>query len=708
MANACRVLSQPETGERASPHVPPKLIISKPSKNAADATGASKERIAGSKTAHREHRRRQSSEWVDIDEAPARRRRTRKPSSQRPRAESQSSSSSHGRRRNTQGELSGFFPRLGRILEVNESTTSSRPSTRGSDQRQRDRSPARRARDKDEVHSSSRRTTRHRAGGVQRRGESLLKVNPSLLSVLSTLTGTSDRSSGSNSTVTQQSYDRRNSESSTRPLNNKVRRMESETRSNMTSRTLSNLPSVFDYMEPPTDDSHDGHSVISSSSSQYEPSDAGSSITPDTPSSRSTFPSPTTTRDQSVADLRKKYDPQYAASVSSARSHSSSPNPSLRSLRKRPSVSDVPEEDEQGDSPPPAPTEIEHNPRRSSSGSSRGSRRSAERWQQHEESMREHMAYAQHQHYVDPGYGQHRSFSTSSEHSDPSAYAHQMAVQHYRWPSPPVPAPPQTMNGHIAHHGPPPAPDAPDLSQRTLAGYEELALELSASRSPVKPLYRKFEYLNHRILLHLQDELSELEEQLRTVDEIIAQMDPGIAEGQKTPASRRGDNFHGEIHLRRTHLLGNIFVKTEQYNRAMSAYASMAKDSLPANEGQVSAYQQWMAKHSPIHEVEQRFLRQEKDLVVPGAGSTSPDRHTKHAALAYLPMVLMLPLLLCSIIPTLAGRLVVTALIGIGAFIIAGTTSIRQLMPAREWAVCGAMYVLLMAAIAGCIPQHSS
>ncbi|KAK3699330.1 hypothetical protein LTR37_016482 [Vermiconidia calcicola] len=700
---------KPETGERASPPVPPKLIISKPSENAAEATGGSKEHIAGSKTTHREHRRRHSSEWVDIDEAPARRRRTRKPSSQRFKGDCGSSSSRKDRRRDTQGGSLGFFPRLGRILEVNESTTSSRPSTRGSDQRRhRDKSPARRSRDKNEVNPNSRRTTGHRAGGVQRRGESLLKVNPSLLSVLSTLTGMSDRSSGSSSTVTQQSYNRRHSEPS-RPLNNKVRHMESETRSNMTSRTLSNLPSVFDYMEPySADESHDGHSVISSSSSHYESSDAGSSIAPDTPSSRSTFPSPTTTRNQSVADLRKKYDPQYAASVSSARSNSSSPNPSLRSLRKRPSVSDVPEEDEQGDSPPPAPTEIEHNPRRSSSGSSRGSRRSAERWQQHEESMREHMAYAQHQHYVDPVYGQHRSFSTSSEHSDPSAYAYQMAMQHYQWPSPPVPAPPQTMNGHIAHHGPPPAPDAPDLSQRTLAGYEELALELSASRSPVKPLYRKFEYLNHRILLHLQDELSELEEQLRTVDEIIAQMDPGIAEGQKTPASRRGDNFHGEIHLRRTHLLGNIFVKTEQYNRAMSAYASMAKHSLPANEGQVSAYQQWMAKHSPIHEVEQRFLRQEKDLVVPGAGSTSPDRHTKHAALAYLPMVLMLPLLLFSIIPTLAGRLVVTALIGIGAFIIASTTSIQQLMRARDWAVSGAMYVLLMAAIAGCIPQYKS
>jgi hypothetical protein len=67
----------------------------------------------------------------------------------------------------------------------------------------------------------------------------------------------------------------------------------------------------------------------------------------------------------------------------------------------------------------------------------------------------------------------------------------------------------------------------------------------------------------------------------------------------------------------------------------------------------------------------------------------------------------MLPLLLYSIIPSLAGRLVVTAFIAIGAFIVAATTKVRELMPAREWAVCGGAYVLLMAAIAGCIPSHA-
>jgi hypothetical protein len=224
----------------------------------------------------------------------------------------------------------------------------------------------------------------------------------------------------------------------------------------------------------------------------------------------------------------------------------------------------------------------------------------------------------------------------------------------------------------------------------------------------VKPLYRKFEYLNHRILLHLQDELCELEEQLRAMDEIIAQLDPALADGQKTPASRRNDAFRGsDLHHRRTQLLGNIFMKTEQYNRAMSSYASIAKDVVAAEDDQVASYQEWMNKRAPIHEAETRFLLHHQDLVVPGKKAAMLDRSTKHAALAYLPVALMLPLLLYSIIPSLPGRLAVTALIAIGAFIVAATTRIRWLMQAREWAVCGGAYVLLMAAIAGCIPSHA-
>lgn len=332
--------------------------------------------------------------------------------------------------------------------------------------------------------------------------------------------------------------------------------------------------------------------------------------------------------------------------------------------------------------------------------------------------MRQHMAYLHQQqgHHSAPMYDHHRSHSASPMHSAPSPQQHHMAMQHYQWPQhhPPnafsqttPPPPPEATNGHVATQQRPEAPAPPDPTQRTLTGYELMALELSHPTSSFQPLYRKFEYLNHRILLHLQDELSELEDQLRHFDELIAQMIPDSpGGGSKPPSSRRGEAWGGhELHYRRTELLGRIFVKTEQYNRAMASYASMAKDAAPAEDGSIAAYREWVEKHKPIHEVETRFLQRGDDLVMPRAPSIAGSGQNV-ALMVYLPIALMLPLLLFSIIPTLGGRLLVTVLIAGGAFLVAATTRVRALMEAREWAVCGAVYGLLMAGVAGCVPCY--
>ncbi|KAK4613385.1 hypothetical protein CLAFUW4_09257 [Fulvia fulva] len=674
-------------------------------------------------------------DWVGVNEdSPGRRRRQPKRNIDR----SSAVSSSRGMR-NTESVVGGFLPKLSRILELSESKATSRQSRSGSDARKhRDQSIARRHRYREDVSVEYRRPVRHKSGGVHRRSESGFKVNPSLLSVLSSLTRTSGRSSDSSTTITQQSYDRRGEEprGESRALNIPETERNGKRPSS---------PNVFDFMDATSvDEGHGGRSTYSSSSSsssQYEPSEAGSSERSGTPSSQSTFPSPTATRHSSltgsVAELRRKYDSQYATSISSGgsvRSGSRSPEVPGRSIKRLSKVRNDLEERDELDAEAKSQIEVTHDgSQRSSSVSSRSSRpsrRHAEKQSSQEDAMRQHLASSQHiqHHMIDPVYGQHRSHSASSHGSAGSArayaqvqaqaQAHYMAMQQYQYPSPQAYAvPPQAMNGHVPQVPERiPAPDAPDLSQRTITGYEQLATELASEGSGVVPIYRKFEYLNHRILLHLQDELSEMEEHLRRLDEIIAQMEPQPSTVERAPASRRGDAFNGsQIHHQRTELLGRIFLKTEQYNRAMSSFATMAKDSCPAEKLQVIAYQHWLKEKAAIHEIETRFLQSEKDLIQPGKAklvlppAQSPEplyRPTKHAALTCLPVALMLPLLLFALIPTLTGRLVVTTLIACGTFMVAATTRIRHLMPAREWAVCGAAYVLLMAAIAGCIPQH--
>jgi hypothetical protein len=718
---------QPETAhEHDNPRVPPKLIVSQPIDDLANKSTPRKiasKRRAGPRLDGKEQ------DWIDIDDPPPRRKRSVKRSVKRHDRKPRSSNSSQVGERSNESDIGRYLPKLGRILEGSESTTSSRPSTRGSDtRRSNDENTRRRHRHRDDSSSVYRRPVRHRTSAVQKRSDSLLRINPSLLSVLTTLTSTSDKSSGSNSTITQQSYNRRGSDSSRTPAA-RNRRPDPEGEPPIQSYSRPKSPNVFDYMVGPSIDGEtDRRSIMSSSSSSsasshYEPSIAGSSEAPDTLSSRSTFPSPTSTRSQSVAELRRKYDPQYAASATSF--GSPSPASSTRSIRRQPDVSDVAEdeeeEEEEDEVDPAAPSEVNFDPQQRpssrSSRSSRSSQRSTDRLRKQEETMRQHMAYAnqaQHAHYVNPAYGQHRSPSMSSQqstHSDQAAYAYHVAMQEYQRPSPPQAAPamlPLPMNDRAGPADRPPAPDAPDLSQRTIVGYELLALELSATSSPVQPLYRKFEYLNHRILLHLQDELSELEEQLRTVDEIIAQLDQSFREGQRVPASRRAEMCSAsEIHHRRIELLGRIFNKTKQYDEAMTAYNDMCRNAQPAEKEHVQEYQRWMSKHAPIHDIESRFLQRQDDLVMPGKNEPSKTVESPmKSALTYLPVALVLPLLLFSLIPTFAGRLAVTALLGFGAFLVAVSTRIRDLLPPHEWAICGAAYVLVMAAIAGCIPQH--
>lgn len=129
------------------------------------------------------------------------------------------------------------------------------------------------------------------------------------------------------------------------------------------------------------------------------------------------------------------------------------------------------------------------------------------------------------------------------------------------------------LHPQYPHAIPPPQPFNPDPTRKTVAGYELLAEKLAEQSQEDEreeevwtPVYRKFAQLNHRILLHLQDEISVLEEDLRIVDECIAQR-AEIMEGEVPPASRRMEMRYGnEPHHRRTELLGRIFQKLGQYS----------------------------------------------------------------------------------------------------------------------------------------------
>lgn len=180
-------------------------------------------------------------------------------------------------------------------------------------------------------------------------------------------------------------------------------------------------------------------------------------------------------------------------------------------------------------------------------------------------------------------------------HQSPEAvHAHPLSIrpadgmlQHVPPPFSPHPGQPPLYQQH--------AP-LPNQTRQTVVGYELLANELSGSSQPsshdrknLVPMYRKFEHLNHRVLLHLQDETCELEEELRHLDECIAQMSPRDASGYAYPASRRGDARYGsEMHFKRTELLGRIYQKLEQYSKLW--LSRMQRVGTPCQHGDRRCY----------------------------------------------------------------------------------------------------------------------
>jgi len=107
------------------------------------------------------------------------------------------------------------------------------------------------------------------------------------------------------------------------------------------------------------------------------------------------------------------------------------------------------------------------------------------------------------------------------------------------------------------------------------SGYDLLASRLCSSQGSsedsLPPIYRRFESLNHRIFLQLQDEIAEMEEDLQHMDRADA-FQRAAQHGEAAPASRRLDwQWRGsELHARRLELLGRIYLKVEQFSKSFS------------------------------------------------------------------------------------------------------------------------------------------
>ncbi|EED19438.1 conserved hypothetical protein [Talaromyces stipitatus ATCC 10500] len=209
----------------------------------------------------------------------------------------------------------------------------------------------------------------------------------------------------------------------------------------------------------------------------------------------------------------------------------------------------------------------------------------------------------------------------------------------------------------------------PTTKPRLSSGYALLASKLdSSTASPSQnpkygdnsliPVYRRFENMNHRILLHLQDEISQLEEELQMMDEYEAKHRASIAEKegseQLEPASRRMDVEAGRysaFHARRLELVDRLTYKVNQYNDALTSYTKLSRMLPKASPKDIQTYRNWMNENTPIAKNETRFLDHDLDLValnmaVPAVAAVGGQNQNNNSILYFIIGVLSTALLL--------------------------------------------------------------
>lgn len=244
----------------------------------------------------------------------------------------------------------------------------------------------------------------------------------------------------------------------------------------------------------------------------------------------------------------------------------------------------------------------------------------------------------------------------------------------------------------------------------SITGYEALAWKLSSSSaSSIKPIYRKFEGLNHRLLLHLQDELAELEEQLHQLDVAESQSRTTLTSRKGDtrifPASRRAAAFAGgDLEWHKMELLTKISFKLSQYNQALASFSAVQALDV-ADTSSISRYRAYLDVEKPVVEGETKFLDMATDLVIMSRQNKSnianivlPQVPNLAVAIA---VAILLPILTFLVIPGFVSRMTVVLLVASGVIValIQSGLAGRDLFD-RERALCAMIYGVTMAFIA--------
>ncbi|KAG5981392.1 hypothetical protein E4U55_002981 [Claviceps digitariae] len=186
------------------------------------------------------------------------------------------------------------------------------------------------------------------------------------------------------------------------------------------------------------------------------------------------------------------------------------------------------------------------------------------------------------------------------------------------------------------------------LDNMAPSGYHHLATKLSGDScgQPIPPIYRRFEALNHRLLLYMQEEITDLERQLISLE--ARDTAKRSYAGGVLPASQRQDRrIDSSLAHQKTEILGLIGYKLSQYSkkrlhilRNLSLHLDIAADNAldhviasyckvqdipPPTWRDIHMYKNYLATSKLIVDDETRFLDASNDLIALNALNPAMD-----------------------------------------------------------------------------------
>ena len=208
-------------------------------------------------------------------------------------------------------------------------------------------------------------------------------------------------------------------------------------------------------------------------------------------------------------------------------------------------------------------------------------------------------------------------------------------------------------------------------------GYDFLASCVSATNEEsVKPIYRRFETLNNRILMVMQDEIVTIENDLAAVDRQIADLEGPT----RSPASRRSElPAPTQLQWHRMQLVGVLIPKLSQYNRTLASYQSVVNMPITSAD-QIKQYKDLLEQYEPLVSSETAFLDETVDLVT--VSTFSAIEHNQQKTRYELGATLFFLILAFKLIPSFIGRII------LGGSVV-GTLAWSGRLPMDEDAIAG-------------------